>query len=242
MKNVVLITGASGAIGGGIARLLHKDGYPLALQYNSNGEAIEHLCSELNAETPYLSVKADISDETEVNAMFDSIETRLGRVCTLINCAGIALQQKLLTDCTAEEYHSVFDVNVLGTLLCSRQAIPNMVSNREGCIINLSSVWGLVGGSCEVIYSASKAAVIGLTKALSRELAHSNIRVNCIAPGFVLSNMNAHLSTDEVESIRCETPLQRLITPEDIGEAVRYIMSAEAVTGQILSIDGGFVG
>ncbi|MDO4543674.1 MAG: SDR family NAD(P)-dependent oxidoreductase [Clostridia bacterium] len=240
MNNVVLLTGASGAIGTEIATLLHEKGYPLALHYHKNREGIDELFKHFRGEgAPYIAVQADISSESEIVAMAEEVRQRIGHVSILINNAGIALPQQVLNCCSSQDFDRVFDINVRGSVLLTRECIPHMLPYKDGCIINISSVWGLVGASCEVIYSASKAAVIGFTKALAKELAPSNIRVNCIAPGFVLSPMNAHLSTEDVQSFIESTPLQRSVEARAVAEGVAYFVEATSVTGQILSIDCG---
>lgn len=240
MNNVVLITGASGTIGSALTLGFAKAGYRLALQYNSNESQAKALAHELDLlSVPYLFYKADIKDEQQVIAMHQAVLKRLGKVDILINNAGVALEQKLLSDCTVVEYYKVFDVNVLGTMLCVKHFSADMVSKQNGCIINISSIWGLIGGSCEAIYSASKAAVIGLSKALSQELAPSNIRVNCIAPGMILSKMNSHLTADEIESFVSSTPLGRVIKPEEVFDAALYLCNAKSITGQTICVDGG---
>ncbi|MDO4564140.1 MAG: SDR family oxidoreductase [Clostridia bacterium] len=240
MENIVLITGASGTIGASIARLLNKKGYPLALHYHNNGEGAGRLASEFLPDgAPYITVCADVSDEKSVEAMFRDIERRLGKVSILINNAGLALPQKLFSTCTTAEYEAVFDVNVRGAMLCSKACIPSMTARRNGCIINIASIWGLVGASCEVIYSASKAALIGFTKSLAKELLPTEVRVNCIAPGLVLSEMNAHLSDEELAAACIEQLRGLPIPPNDVAEACAYLVEAKSVTGQVLSIDGG---
>lgn len=241
MKDIVLLTGASGAIGKVLARGLHNAGYPLVLQYNTNSEAIKKLFDDLSKDdTPLLCVKADLTHQSDVENLFSVAKSKLGHVSILINNAGVALPQKLLSDCTMAEYDSVFDVNVRGTILCCKYAIPDMVSSQRGCIINISSVWGLIGGSCEAIYSASKAAVIGLTKSLAKELAPSLVRVNCIAPWFVPSKMNSCLSDSQIDSLRADIPLGKLISAEDVLLAAEYLINADNVTGQTMSVDGGY--
>ncbi|MCL2696236.1 MAG: SDR family oxidoreductase [Clostridiales bacterium] len=252
-----LITGASGAIGAETGRALARAGYAIALHYHKNKETAEDLMRELgalppvgnadfpprggghNGGRPALCVQANLADGAEVARMIATVEERLGTVSVLVNNAGVALPQALFTDCDAADYDRVFDVNVRGAMLVSRAVIPAMVRRGQGAIVNISSVFGVTGGSCEVIYSASKAAVIGFTKALAKELAPAGITVNCVAPGFVPSAMNAHLASEDVETIRLETPLQRLGTPADIAQAVAYLARAPFVTGQVLGVDGG---
>ena len=235
-----LVTGASGVIGAGIARGLAQTGYALALHYHTNQEAAESLLHELgDMIVPALCVQADITNAKEIAGMFRLIGERLGTVEILVNNAGAALPQRLFTDCTESDYDRMFDVNVRGMTLCTRAAIPDMLRRGRGAIVNISSVFGVTGGSCEVLYSAAKAAVIGFTKALAKELAPSGITVNCVAPGFVPSAMNGHLSEDIIQNIRLETPLLRLGNAEDVAQAVCYLAYAPFVTGQILCVDGG---
>jgi len=236
-----LVTGASGAIGSEIARALAREGYAVALHYHRNRRAAEALLCELGeAGYPALCVQADIADAADVCRMMETIRERLGTVTVLVNNAGAALPQRLLTDCDEADYDRVFDANMRGTYLCAQAVIPDMLSREGGVIVNTSSVFGVIGGSCEVLYSASKAAVIGFTKALAKELAPSGITVNCVAPGFVPSSMNDHLSDETVEDIRTETPLRRPGTAADIAQAVCYLARAPFVTGQVLCVDGGF--
>lgn len=225
-----LITGASGGIGSGIARRLSADGYDVILHYNKTD--ISALAEELGG----LAVKADLQNESEVASMFEAA----GKIDVLVNCAGVAAQM-LFTDISADEWDRVFDINVKGTFLCCKEAAKQMIFRKSGKIINISSMWGITGASCEVHYSSSKAAVIGLTKALAKELAPSGITVNCVAPGFIDTPMNAHLSAESVEAFRQEIPLERLGTAEDVAGAVSFLASKDAdyITGQILSVDGG---
>lgn len=236
---VVLVTGASGGIGGQIAASFAAAGDCVALQYHTNREAALQTAAAFPPNAAYLCVPCDLRDERQVAEMVQTIHARLGKVCTLINCAGVAPRQKLFSDTTDDEYRAVFDANVLGMLHVTRALIDDLRSAPHGAIVNLSSMWGVSGGSCEVLYSASKAAVIGFTKALAKELAPAAVTVNCVAPGFVPTAMNAHLSPDDVEAIRLDTPLERLGTPTDVADAVRFLAAAPFVTGQVLCVDGG---
>ncbi len=183
--------------------------------------------------------KADISQEKDVSALYKAIETRLGRIDLLVNCAGIALPQKVLTDVIESEMDAVYAVNVKGAMLLTKGAIPHMLKKGGGSIIHISSMWGILGGSCEAVYSASKGALNSFVKAMARELAPSHIRVNAVAPGLVLSPMNASLSKQDLEAFQQETPLGELVTPEQLAQAICYLSEAQMVTGQILSVDGG---
>ncbi|MBQ3226086.1 MAG: 3-oxoacyl-ACP reductase FabG [Clostridia bacterium] len=241
MKNV-LITGASRGIGAACAKLFAKNGFRVFVNYIKNKELAEAVCAECRAfGVDAISIGADISVPTAVNAMFSEIENRYGGVDILINNAGIA-QQLLFSDITEADWNRMFDVNVKGTYLCSQAALPHMIHQKCGSIVNLSSMWGLVGASCEVHYSAAKAAVIGFTKALAKELAPSGIRVNCVAPGAVNTEMNAHLSKEDIALLCDETPLGRIASAEEIAEAIYFLaVNSSFTTGQILSPNGGLV-
>jgi 3-oxoacyl-[acyl-carrier protein] reductase len=174
--------------------------------------------------------------------MVETAKELYGAIDVLINNAAIA-QQKLFTDITEEEWDSIFAVNVKGVYNCCKAVVPHMVSQKDGVILNISSVWGMVGASCEVHYSATKAAVIGFSKALAKELGLSGIRVNCIAPGVIDTDMNAGLSPDTLAQLKGETPLARIGTSKDIAALALFLASSEAsfITGQVISSNGGFV-
>lgn len=242
MKHTVLVTGSSRGIGRAIAERFARDGHRVAIHCRERRAEADALRVALQREhLSVMAVQGDVSEEAEVARMLEEIRAYFGPVDVLVNNAGIALPQQLLTDCTAADWDRLFAVNVRGAFLCCRGVLPDMVRKKRGSIVNLSSMWGVTGGSCEVPYSASKAALIGLTKALAREVAPSGIRVNCVAPGFVQTGMNAHLSPEAVEGIREETPLLTLGTPEDVAAAVCFLACEDArfLTGQVLCCDGG---
>ena len=240
--STVLITGASSGIGKAAARLFAQKGCKVAVGYSRGKDRAEALCAEITAAggiaAPFC---ADVADEAAVKAMFRAVENTLGSVDILVNNAGIA-QQKLFTDITDADFDRMFGVNVRGVFHCCREAIPHMVHRKSGRIINISSMWGIRGASCEVHYSASKAAVIGLTKALAKELGPSGICVNCIAPGVIDTPMNASFDADTMRELCAETPLMRIGTPEEVAAAIWFFASPEAsfITGQVLGADGGF--
>ncbi len=244
MNKTVLVTGGTRGIGKGIVSEFLKNNYNVAINYSSNDEAAEKLKAELlEYGSGICFVKCDISDSVGVGEMIDTVHNKLGYIDILVNNAGIAPKQMLITDISDEEIRRCVDVNILGTLNCTRAVLPDMVHNKWGRIINISSVFGIAGGSCEVVYSMTKSALIGLTKALSQEVAPSGITVNCVAPGFIDTDMNSHLSEADMESIREETPLLRLGKAEDIAGIVCFLAGdkAEFITGQIISASGGWI-
>lgn len=238
-----LITGASQGIGKETARAFARAGYALCLQYRTHEQEAQALCEELRENgCPCLCLPADLRREEDVNALVRAAEQEFSHIDVLVNNAGIA-QQKLFTDLTLQDWDDIFSVDVTGVFLCCRAVLPGMIRRQSGAIINISSMWGQVGASCEVAYSAAKAAVIGLTKALAKEEGPSHIRVNCIAPGVIDTPMNGFLSPETMEELREETPLMRIGTPADVAAAAVFLASdaASFITGQILGVNGGMV-
>ena len=243
LEKSVLITGASGGIGGAASLAFAKEGYRVALHYYRGMERclnIYNAIQEMGRKV--LMVSADISDAEQVKAMFKQVNAAFGGVDVLVNNAGIA-QQKLFTDITEAEWDRMFGVNMKGTANCCRFAVPYMIGQKQGKIINVSSVWGICGASCEVHYSAAKAAVIGFTKALAKELGPSNIQVNCVAPGVIKTGMIGELDEEAIAALKEETPLGRIGMPEDIAESILYLASerSDFITGQVISPNGGIV-
>lgn len=242
MKNV-LITGATGGIGSAIAAAFAKNGYNVALHTNSKPHEAqknaETLAKEFGVKT--VAVKADVSKETDVKAMFETLEKYFGKIDVLVNNAGVSLVS-MLCDTSVDDWDRVMDINLKGVFLCSKEAIKNMVHNKWGRLINISSVWGNVGASCEVAYSASKAGLVGFTKALAKELAPSGITVNAVSPGLIDTKMNSHLSEDDIKELCDEIPVGRMGTPEEVANAVLFLASegASYITAQNITADGGW--
>ncbi len=237
MKKTVLITGASKGIGAEIAREFAAAGYNVVVNYMNSREKAEQLAKEIGGH----AFRADVSDYNQVETMNGESVKLFGGIDVLVNNAGVALPQKLLVDTTEAEWDRLFDVNVKGAFNCTKAVMDGMVQNRSGSIINISSIWGITGGSCEVAYSTSKAALIGFTKALAKELGPAGIRVNCVAPGVVDTDMNAHLSKEDMQVLCDETPLGVIGKPSDIAKTVLFLASDDArfITGQVITADGG---
>ena len=235
-----LITGASRGIGAEIARKAHALGHNVIINYKSSREAAEALAKSLGERA--LAICADVSEKCEVDEMFDIAEERFGGVDVLINNAGVS-SFGVLQDISEEEWDRIFDINVKGAFLGIKAALGYMIRNHGGVIINISSMWGLVGASCEVHYSASKAALIGMTKALAKELGPSGIRVNCVAPGVIDTDMNRNLTADAMKELCEETPLGKIGSPSDVAAAVMFLASdgGSFITGQVISPNGGMV-
>ena len=243
MSKTVLITGASRGIGRATALRFAREGYNIVINYLRSVDAAHHLLHELqDYPCNAILIQADITNRVQVRGMVSQSLTQFGAIDVLVNNSGIA-QQKLFTDITEDEWNNMFDVNVKGAFHCCQFVLPDMIHRKEGRIINVSSMWGITGASCEVHYSASKAAVIGLTKALAKEVGPSGITVNCVAPGVIDTDMNACLRPEDLAALREETPLGRLGRPEDIANLIYYLASEQAsfITGQVIGADGGFV-
>lgn len=241
--STVLITGASRGIGAQCALSFAKAGYDVALNYCRSEEKALALVKELEAlGVKAFAVQADVADIAQVKGMFDAVRRELGTVDVLVNNAGIA-HVGLLTDMTDDEWRRLIDTDLSGAFYCCREALSDMIRAHSGVIVNIASMWGEVGASCEAAYSAAKAGVIGLTKALAKEVGPSGVRVNAVSPGVVMTDMMAGFSDDDVAALKDETPLTSLGSPEDIADAVLFLASEKArfITGQVLSVNGGMV-
>ncbi len=241
MTDVALVTGSSRGIGAATAALLARKGFAVCINYLEQRQKAEALVAQLRAEQcTAMCVQADVSDRTQVNAMVRKIEEQLGHVSLLVNNAGIA-RYRQFQDVEPETLQRVFAVNYGGCFHCSQAVIGPMLHAHEGCIINISSIWGLHGASCESVYSSTKHAIIGLTRSLAAEFALSGIRVNCVAPGVIDTDMIQALGEETLEQLRGEMPFRRFGTPEEVAESVWHLASSKYITGQVLTVDGGFL-
>ncbi len=240
MSKTALITGASGGIGREIAKKLSKEGFVLALLYNSSQEKANTLLSELNTDAKIY--KCDIRNSQEVTDTVKAVVSDFGEISVLVNNAGIA-QQKLFTDITDADWDNMLSTNLSGAFYFSRAVLPDMIKRKSGKIINIASMWGETGASCEVHYSAAKAGLIGLTKALAKEVGPSGITVNAVSPGVIKTDMLNPFSADELDALKEEIPLNRLGEAESVADAVAFLASEKAdyITGQVLSVNGGMV-
>lgn len=243
MEKIALVTGASRGIGRAVARELAHRGYAAAVNYCQRQDCADALVQELTAQgCRAIAVQADVSQRQQVERMVQTVQAQLGDVSLLVNNAGVAGQAQF-QDISEELWHRYFAVNVDGAYHTIQAVLPAMLHAHAGCIVNISSIWGLRGASCEVTYSCTKAAIIGLTRSLAAELAPSQIRVNCVAPGVIKTDMLDALPAEVLPQLAEQTPMGRLGTPEDIARAVAFLASAEAdfITGQVLTADGGFI-
>lgn len=244
MKKTVFITGASRGIGAATAIYFARNGYDVGINYLSNKERAENVAKEIRALGRKAEIyQGDVADFEQASSIISKCTDELGPISVVVNNAGIA-QQKLFTDTTPDEWRRMFAVNVDGIYNVLHAVLPQMINRKSGSVVNVSSMWGVTGASCEVAYSASKSAVIGLTKALAAELAPSNIRINCVAPGLIDTDMNKNLSAEDLQGVINEIPLGKIGTAEEVAKAIFFLADDEFspfTTGEILNVNGGMV-
>lgn len=238
MKNV-LITGASRGIGKTCVEKFTKEGYRVFLNYNKSKDEAFKIADKTGA----IPVFADISKSSDVKKMVSFITQNYGEISVLVNNAGICIPQKVITSVTEEEWDNLFNVNVKGMFNVTKEILPIMINKKYGSIINISSMWGVTGGSCEVAYSASKSAIIGFTKALAKEVGPSGIRVNCVAPGVIKTDMNLNLSDEDFKALEDETPLLKIGEAKEVSDLVFFLAeeTSSFITGEVININGGLV-
>lgn len=240
VNKVVVVTGGSRGIGAQIVKTLANENYKVILNYNNSKEQAEKIQQELLEQGNEIEIiKADVSKREETEKLIQFAINKFNKIDVLINNAGIS-QEVLFTDVTEEEWQKIINTNLNSVFYCNQQALKYMIPEQQGCIINISSIWGETGASCEVAYSTTKAAINGMTKALAKEVGPSNIRVNAIAPGIIDTDMNRNLTNEELEPIKEQIPLNKIGKALDIAKCVKWLIEDEYTTGQIISINGGW--
>ena len=240
VNKVIVVTGGSRGIGAGIVKTLANENYKVILNYNNSKEQAEKIQQELLEQGKEIEIiKADISKKEEAENLIQFAINKFNKIDVLINNAGIS-QEGLFTDVTEDEWQKIINTNLNSVFYCTQQALKYMIPKQQGCIINISSIWGETGASCEVAYSTTKAAINGMTKALAKEVGPSNIRVNAIAPGIIDTDMNKNLTTEELEQIKEQIPLNKIGKAIDIAKCIKWLVEDEYTTGQIISINGGW--
>ncbi len=239
-SKVAIVTGGAKGIGAEIVRTLAENGYIVILNYNNSKVQAEELKNEMLQKGFNIEVvKADVSNRNEVNSLIEFAIKKFKKIDILVNNAGISLEG-LFTDVSEEMWQKIINVNLNSVFNCTQEVLKYMIKEKSGRIINISSIWGETGASCEVAYSTTKAAINGMTKALAKEVGLSNIRVNAIAPGIITTDMNSRLSYEELEQIKEQIPLNRIGNTKDIARCVKWLVEDEYTTGQIISINGGW--
>ena len=240
MSKVVLVTGGSRGIGANIVEALAKDGYNVILNYNNSENEARKIQENLLKQNINIDIyQADVSNHIEVTGLVNYCINKYHKIDVLINNAGIS-QIKLFTDISDIEWNNMIQTNLTSAFYTIKDTLPSMIHHKSGCIINISSIWGVTGGSCEVGYSTSKAAIIGFSKALAKEMGPSNIRINCIAPGIIDTDMNKNLNENDIEAIKEEIPLNRIGVSTDIAKCAKWLIEDNYTTGQVININGGW--
>lgn len=237
-KRVIWITGGSSGIGAAAVRRFVQAGDQVVFTY-LHSETMAH---ELEKSACATAIRTDVTDSDQINAACGGILRRFGRIDALVCAAGVA-GRGLLMDQTDEDFARILNTNLFGTFACVRAVLPGMIERRAGSIVTVSSMWGETGGACEAVYSASKAGIIGLTRAVAKEVGSAGIRVNCVSPGVIDTRMNASLTEEDLNALAEETPLARIGSAEEVAEAIYFLSSGQAafITGQVLSVNGGIV-
>lgn len=240
MSKIILVTGGSNGIGADIVQTLAEDGNHVILNYNKSEQEAKKIQSVLKEKNIIIDIyKADISNHIEVTKMINFCIDKYHKIDVLINNAGIS-QTKLFTDITDIDWNTMIQTNLTSAFYTIKDTLPSMIHNKSGLIINISSIWGQIGASCEVHYSVSKAGLDAMTKSLAKELGPSNIRVNSIAPGIIDTKMNEHLSSEELEEIKQEIPLEKIGNPHSISKCIQWLINDDYTTGQVIAINGGW--
>lgn len=240
MNKTVIVTGGSKGIGKAIVEKLAKSDYNVILNYNKSEDDARKIQKQLKDIGKEIDIfKADVSSRNEVKKLVNFTIEKYKNIDVLINNAGIS-QIKLFTDITDEDWENMIKTNLNSVFYMSQEVVSNMIHNKSGCIINISSIWGIIGASCESHYAASKAGIIALTKSLAKEMGPSNIRVNCIAPGIIETDMNKNLNKEEINQVIEEIPLNKVGKPEDISKCIEWLINDNYTTGQVISINGGW--
>ena len=240
VNKVVIVTGGSRGIGAEIVNQLANSNYKVVLNYNKSEKQAKEIQEQLLKTGKEIKIfKADVSNREEVKELIQFTINTLGKIDVLINNAGIS-QEGLFTEETKTMWDEIINTNLNSVFYCTQEALPYMINEKQGCIINISSIWGETGGSYEVAYSTTKAAINGLTKALAKEVGPSNIRVNAIAPGIINTDMNKNLSQKEINEIKSQIPLGKIGKTADIAKCIKWLIEDEYTTGQIISINGGW--
>ena len=240
MKKIILVTGGSRGIGADIVKTLARDGHQVILNYNKSETSAKEIQANLNEEGITIDIfQADVSNHIEVTKLVNYCINKYHKIDVLINNAGIS-QSKLFTDITDIDWNTMLQTNLTSAFYAIKDALPSMIHNKSGLIINISSIWGQIGASCEAHYSVSKAGLDALTKSLAKELGPSNIRINSIAPGIIDTDMNNHLSNEDKNNIIDEIPLEKIGNPHSISKCIQWLIEDDYTTGQIIEINGGW--